>query len=549
LAASVYELLVLEKFGKARGRPQKHQAFVAERMAFMRGVLQVTSAQAEEIEQLVSACLSYEHSERFTAADVYTKARALARRIEGPDLREWAESVIPPLVRAFEAAPREPNPLIDQVLNEDSHALDDGGDAVAAAAAASIAAAAATGGDEVPRNDPRWEALRQAALAELKPSPDELPPAAPVPPPMPAAPVPPPMPAAPPTPVPPPMPAAPPPPAVTLPSAPPPPPRPAMFSAPLPDPKPQPFLEPDLDDWADIPTRMELDPSLSAPPPSPPPPPAAPTPPPAVAAPPAPAPIVATPADHPSSTWPPASEDDEATLLARFDRDDLASTQIESMVPPAVSAATSDAWAEPVAPPAPPMSVWPPPQDEPSQQEDEAEEPPADDEQDYDDEPEAPAPSPRNNLLIYGLVGVIVFTLVFTIGLGVLFMGPLKEALQNKGIAVPTDGVVEAPTDPDEAKPDEAKPDEAEPTAPKADEAPAGPHITFRSLAEGTRKLNVNCGAASGKGAEVAHVEVAKADKCAVTAILEKGRLQAVITDAKEGEYRCFEGGESRCVR
>jgi hypothetical protein len=59
----------------------------------------------------------------------------------------------------------------------------------------------------------------------------------------------------------------------------------------------------------------------------------------------------------------------------------------------------------------------------------------------------------------------------------------------------------------------------------------------------------VNCGAASGKGAEVAHVEVAKAEKCAVTAILEKGRLQAVITDAKEGEYRCFEGGESRCVR
>ncbi|MCK6525267.1 serine/threonine protein kinase, partial [Myxococcota bacterium] len=188
LSASIYELLVLEKFGKARGRPQKHQAFVAERMAFMRGVLQVTSAQAEEIEHLISTCLSYEHSERFTAAEVYTKARALARRIEGPDLREWAEGVIPPLVRAFEAAPREPNPLIDQVLNEDSHALDDGGDAIAASAATAAAAAAAAGGEEVPRNDPRWEALRQAALAELKPSPDELPPATPVPPPTPPAP-------------------------------------------------------------------------------------------------------------------------------------------------------------------------------------------------------------------------------------------------------------------------------------------------------------------------------------------------------------------------
>ncbi|MEY3212178.1 MAG: hypothetical protein RIT28_2659, partial [Pseudomonadota bacterium] len=252
---------------------------------------------------------------------------------------------------------------------------------------------------------------------------------------------------------------------------------------------------------------------------------------------------VATPADRPSATWPPASEDDEATLLARFDRDDLASTQIESMVPAAVTAATSDAWAEPVAPPEAPMSVWPPPQDEPSQEEDPPEE--------YDDEPEAPAPSPRNNLLIYGLVGVIVFTLVFTVGLGVLFMGPLKEALQGKGLNIPTDEASEEPAqgEPDAGEPTDPKPTEPKPAEPKVDEAPAGPHIAFRSLAEGTRKLNVNCGAASGKGAEVAYVEVAKAEKCAVTAILEKGRLQAVITDAKEGEYRCFEGGESRCVR
>jgi hypothetical protein len=251
---------------------------------------------------------------------------------------------------------------------------------------------------------------------------------------------------------------------------------------------------------------------------------------------------VATPADHPSSTWPPASEDDEATLLARFDRDDLASTQIESVIPAAVSAASSDAWAEPASPPASPMSVWPPPQDDPAPEED----PPADDDQDeYDDEPEAPAPRPRNNLLIYGLVGVIVFTLVFTVGLGVLFMGPLKEALQGKGITIPAGDAVEEPVE----EPAEPKPDEPKPEEPKVEAAPAGPHITFRSLAEGTRKLNVNCGASSGKGAEVAYVEVAKAEKCAVTAILEKGRLQAVITDAKEGEYRCFEGGESRCVR
>ncbi|MCK6518490.1 hypothetical protein L6R46_25955, partial [Myxococcota bacterium] len=171
-----------------------------------------------------------------------------------------------------------------------------------------------------------------------------------------------------------------------------------------------------------------------------------------------------------------------------------------------------------------------------------------------DEEPEASAPSPRNNLLIYGLVGVIVFTLVFTVGLGVLFMGPLKAALQGKGLTGPATDAVEEPAsgDPAEAKPDEGEPTEPtepKPAEPKVEAAPEGPHITFRSLAEGTRKLNVNCGAASGKGAEVAHVEVAKAEKCAVTAILEKGRLQAVITDAKEGEYRCFEGGESRCVR
>ncbi|MCB9745705.1 MAG: serine/threonine protein kinase [Alphaproteobacteria bacterium] len=162
LAATIYEFLVLEKLGKARGRPQKHERFLADRMSYLRAA-STAGAMSSAVEQLLGECLAYEHAERPPAAEVAQRATQLARKIEGPDLREWTEEVLPAQIQAWQGRDLAPNPLTDKVLNEDRVSLEDRGP-VAAETPAPVEEE-----PEVPRSDPRWEALRQAALDELRP--------------------------------------------------------------------------------------------------------------------------------------------------------------------------------------------------------------------------------------------------------------------------------------------------------------------------------------------------------------------------------------------
>lgn len=162
LASSIFEIMVVEKLGKARGRPEKHTRFLADRFSFMRAVLSLPNHLADEMEQFFTACLSYEYSERPSAADVAQRARELGRKIGGLDLREWAEAVVPPMVRLWEAEPREHNPLIDTTISEDTVSLGE-----------ATPPPPDTAQTIVSKNDPRWEALRQAALNELRPDTNE----------------------------------------------------------------------------------------------------------------------------------------------------------------------------------------------------------------------------------------------------------------------------------------------------------------------------------------------------------------------------------------
>ncbi|MCB9796963.1 MAG: serine/threonine protein kinase [Alphaproteobacteria bacterium] len=166
LAATIYEFLVLEKLGKARGRPQKHERFLADRLSYLRAA-STAGPVSSAVEQLLGECLAYEHAERPPAADVAKRALALARKIDGPDLREWCEEIVPPLLQESQARELPPNPLTDTVLPEDRVSLEDAGPVAAKAAPA--AGPVEEEEPEVPRSDPRWEALRQAALDELRP--------------------------------------------------------------------------------------------------------------------------------------------------------------------------------------------------------------------------------------------------------------------------------------------------------------------------------------------------------------------------------------------
>ncbi len=124
LGATLYELLALERFGKARSRPERHGEFLDERLQFLRSVAPGMSGTAgEQLIEFLRSLLAHSVADRPTAADVVGRCRLLSRSFDGDGLTEWAETVVPPLVKAMREAPREPNPLVDSVLTEDSATL------------------------------------------------------------------------------------------------------------------------------------------------------------------------------------------------------------------------------------------------------------------------------------------------------------------------------------------------------------------------------------------------------------------------------------------
>ena len=120
LGATLYELLALEKLGKARGRPQKHAAHLTDRLSFMRAECGLAGTVGGELESLVRAMLDFEHERRPSAADVQQRAKALARLADDEELGAWAERVLPPMILAWQEQPRPASKLSDSVLTEDS---------------------------------------------------------------------------------------------------------------------------------------------------------------------------------------------------------------------------------------------------------------------------------------------------------------------------------------------------------------------------------------------------------------------------------------------
>jgi len=151
LGASVFEIMAREPFGKAQGRPEKHAAYVADRLSFLRAGLRISGPAGGELEKLLRSTLAFNHEERPTAAEFHQRSRALARLVDDEDLISWAERIVPPLVAAAARQVLEPNPLVDQVVSEDTQVF--------------------MGAGDLPPDPARLgEALREGALAELEDS-------------------------------------------------------------------------------------------------------------------------------------------------------------------------------------------------------------------------------------------------------------------------------------------------------------------------------------------------------------------------------------------
>jgi serine/threonine protein kinase len=165
LGASLFEILCLESLGKARGRPERHEAHLADRLSFMRSRTSIQGTTATEIELLLKESLEFEHENRPTAAEFYQRCRALARLIDGEDLSSWAERELPAIIQQAHARPQESTPLTNSIFTEDSIAfrVDDEETDGSPQAFTGLAALKAKEGE-------RAEVLRKGALAELNES-------------------------------------------------------------------------------------------------------------------------------------------------------------------------------------------------------------------------------------------------------------------------------------------------------------------------------------------------------------------------------------------
>ena len=154
LAATLFEVLAQEKLGKARGRPERHQAFLREQVSPLIASLELATDCAGELESLLLESLAYSHEDRPTAAEFFQRARGLSRMLGGEDLSSWSEQHLPGIIAAVTEERRRASALDDTILLEDSKAF--GGPGAAPDAEA--------------RPRPTADELRRGALAELEES-------------------------------------------------------------------------------------------------------------------------------------------------------------------------------------------------------------------------------------------------------------------------------------------------------------------------------------------------------------------------------------------
>ena len=111
---------VVKRWVSARGRPERHTAFVDERLRHLVSYLGVQGMIASELESLLRSCLCFAHESRPLASEVSQKCRTLARIVDDDDLQTWSEQRLPAIIRLSEETETDDNPLLHTSVTEDS---------------------------------------------------------------------------------------------------------------------------------------------------------------------------------------------------------------------------------------------------------------------------------------------------------------------------------------------------------------------------------------------------------------------------------------------
>jgi serine/threonine protein kinase len=129
LGVTLYELLTLEKLGKAKTRPELHTQLLDERFQVLADRRAMPEELWSDLRALLAAMAAFDDEDRPNAAECVTRLRALGRRCGDEGTEEWAEGVIPALVHGASARQQAtPSELADKVMTEDSRGFrtDDG---------------------------------------------------------------------------------------------------------------------------------------------------------------------------------------------------------------------------------------------------------------------------------------------------------------------------------------------------------------------------------------------------------------------------------------
>ena len=176
LGASTFELLALERLGKARLRPEEHAEFIDDRLDAIYNVhgRRLDGAVLDDLLGLMADMLAFDQDDRPTAAEAGSRMRALSREMRNEmGLYEYAELAVRPLVHAWthRAPTGDQDPLVGQVVAEDGRALmsQDGRPSVKANPQLSTHVAAEDLEDEVDETmNQRWAALKSQTMADIE---------------------------------------------------------------------------------------------------------------------------------------------------------------------------------------------------------------------------------------------------------------------------------------------------------------------------------------------------------------------------------------------
>jgi serine/threonine-protein kinase len=180
LGVTLFEILALEKFGKAKLRPKDHVRYIEERLDNMLASHPMPSDEvAEEVCTLITEMLSFDEEGRPSAADCVSRMRKLARTTGEIGIEEWSEHVVPPVFEVFQKEAKEgpPDPLVGQVLGEDTKGLmvDDSEVREVPGAPPKDDEDVFDPATDTAADDERWHRLKQATLADIAELDDDAP--------------------------------------------------------------------------------------------------------------------------------------------------------------------------------------------------------------------------------------------------------------------------------------------------------------------------------------------------------------------------------------